>query len=271
MLLEYTDEKYKHEKQTCIFQSMITSFAPCSSFFWTVFIAIYFQVQVLKPSWADKMSSKASSVVYHVLSWGIPGVICVLALYYNVFGDTEEIYTGPWCWIKTSQSRKHALVWMLLTVKGWELLSYLILAEVLVFVVFKKYILPRCLRRHRRPYTELFDQGINISTRLRREDKNFVYVWLIFYVLRFGGTFRFLMHAIHGPLIDHFMVRTARVMMVWQAFGDTAQAFGNFIFLCVCDKTIRQHYLCRTATDRNTGHVTEDENINEAETSSLQT
>jgi G protein-coupled receptor 157 len=73
MLLEFTDERYKKETQVCLFQSVVTSFAPCSSFFWTVFIAIYFQVQVLRPSWAHKLSSKQATVTYHVVSWGVPG------------------------------------------------------------------------------------------------------------------------------------------------------------------------------------------------------
>ncbi|XP_060574459.1 G-protein coupled receptor 157-like [Ruditapes philippinarum] len=243
MLLVYTDVDYQHEKQSCTFQSFITSFSLRSSFFWTVLIAVYIQVQVLKPRWVDNMSNNRATVTYHVMSWGIPGIICVLGLYYDVFGDTEDIFTGPWCWIRTNLPRKTAILWMFLTLKGWEILSYIILAEVLVYVVYKKYILPTCMKKRRTPFAELFGQStqVNVSKGLRPEDKNFVYVWLIFYVLRFGGTFRFLMHIIKEPT-DNVMVNTDRAMMVWQAFGDTAQAFGNFIFLCVFDKSIRLHY-----------------------------
>ena len=73
MLIEYSDETYHQETETCIFQSFLTSFASCSSFFWTVLIAVYIQVQVLKPTWAGKLSSRNASFVYHVISWGIPG------------------------------------------------------------------------------------------------------------------------------------------------------------------------------------------------------
>jgi hypothetical protein len=45
---------------------------------------------------------------------------------------------------------------------------------------------------------------------------------------------------------------TDRVMLAWQAFGDTAQAFVNFVCLCVFDRVIRQHYFSRlTRNDRN--------------------
>ena len=50
------------------------------------------------------------------------------------------------------------------------------------------------------------------------------------------------------------MVKTDRTMMVWQAFGDTAQAFGNFIFLCVFDRVIRQHY-CGSPSDNSNHEV----------------
>ncbi|XP_060574460.1 G-protein coupled receptor 157-like [Ruditapes philippinarum] len=251
MLLEFTDEIYQKERQVCLFQSVVVSFAPCSSFFWTVFIAIYFQVQILRPSWAQKLSSKQATVAYHVVSWGVPGLTCILALYFKVFGDTEDIFTGPWCWIKTNPERKTAILWMILTVKGWELLSYLVLAEVLVFVVYKTSILPRCLRRRGGQYLEIHDSNVQTSTGLRRGDKNFVFIWLIFYVLRFAGTFRFLLHVTYGPLHEQMRI-TDRVMLAWQAFGDTAQAFVNFICLCVFDRVIRQHYCSRLSrNDRN--------------------
>jgi H+/Cl- antiporter ClcA len=78
ILLEYTDESNQHEQESCTLQSFITSFAPCSSFFWTVIIAVYIQVQVLKPRWVDKMSNKRATVTYHVMSWGIPGKLLFL-------------------------------------------------------------------------------------------------------------------------------------------------------------------------------------------------
>ncbi|XP_060553839.1 G-protein coupled receptor 157-like isoform X1 [Ruditapes philippinarum] len=256
ILLEYTDVSNQHEQESCTLHSFITSFAPCSSFFWTVLIAVYIQVQVLKPRWVDNMSNKRATVTYHVMSWGIPGITCIVGLYFDVFGDTEDIFTGPWCWIRTSLPRKTAILWMFLTVKGWEILSYIILAEVLVYVVYKKYILPTCMKKRRTPFAELFGQNtqVNVSEGLRPEDKNFVYVWLIFYVLRFGGTFRFLMHIIKEPT-DGVMINTDRAMMVWQAFGDTAQAFGNFIFLCVFDKSIRQHYCSKHINNISDDHV----------------
>lgn len=84
MLLEFTDERYKRQKQTCVFQSIVTSFAPCASFFWTVIIAVYFQVQVLKPSWGHKMSAKCARVTYHILSWGVPGKYASVRAYVYV-------------------------------------------------------------------------------------------------------------------------------------------------------------------------------------------
>jgi hypothetical protein len=79
-----------------------------------------------------------------------------------------------------------------------------------------------------------------ISPRLRDEDENFVFVWLILYMLRFWGTLRFLMAVSRRPHpYTYAMFKADEFLRVPQCIGDSGQAFWNCVLFCFCDKTVR--------------------------------
>ena len=79
-----------------------------------------------------------------------------------------------------------------------------------------------------------------IQKSLRDEDKNFMYIWLVFYIIRLWGTLRFFL------IISHKTTSWGLYMDAFhnlQALGDPAQIFCNFLLLCVFDKTVRQQMI----------------------------
>ena len=106
--------------------------------------------------------------------------------------------------------------------------------------------------RHHRKKTF---HAIHIS--LRDEDKNFLYVWLILYVLRFWGTLRFILSIAIEPSGEESYME---VFLYLQAIGDPAQAFCNFLLFCVFDKTVRtrmvQKFVCCNKICRDDQNMT---------------
>ena len=74
-----------------------------------------------------------------------------------------------------------------------------------------------------------------IHASLRDEDRNFLYVWFVLYVLRLWGTLRFILYVTIRPSDDEWYMK---VLLRLQALGDPAQAFCNFFLFCLLDKTV---------------------------------
>ncbi|XP_071022796.1 G-protein coupled receptor 157 isoform X2 [Oncorhynchus clarkii lewisi] len=117
----------------CVVQGAISTFANTSSFFWTVAIAIYLYILIVK---SNQRQADSFVLCFHVISWGIPLGITVAALALGRIGyDASEVSVG-WCWVRI-QAPDHVL-WMLLTGKIWEFLAYLTLP--VLYVLIKKHI-----------------------------------------------------------------------------------------------------------------------------------
>ncbi|KAM6981488.1 G-protein coupled receptor 157 isoform 2-T2 [Tautogolabrus adspersus] len=117
----------------CIVQGAISTFANTSSFFWTVAIAVYLYVFIVRSS-----QRVADSLVlsFHLISWGVPLAITVAALSLSKIGyDASEVSVG-WCWVKIYASDR--VLWMLLTGKIWEFLAYLTLP--VLYILIKRHI-----------------------------------------------------------------------------------------------------------------------------------
>ncbi|KAL5014708.1 hypothetical protein ScPMuIL_008978 [Solemya velum] len=205
----------------CVAQSVITTFSSLASFFWTLVIAFHLLATVKWESRAIRMS-----LYYHLLCWGVPGILTIAAAGKGVLGDNHLEGTGSWCWIKGCIDHDERILWMLFTGKFWEVLTYLLAAW--LFVVLKIHIFK--VRR----------QGDALPISFRDGDERFTLVWLILYLLRMWGTIRFLMAWITDD--NNFEIsdlHTAdRVLLYLQCFGDSAQAGFNCILFCLLDKKI---------------------------------
>lgn len=138
----------------CQAQAAVATFSSMSSYFWTVFLAVYLYLWIVH----DKQELAQKLVVwFHVMAWGLPMVIVVTALGLNVLGLDETYFysdhsspsvTAGWCFIRSTYdytanvspqpSKSGRAVppkwfnghwqefWMMMAGGGWELLAYII-------------------------------------------------------------------------------------------------------------------------------------------------
>lgn len=218
------------ENILCKIQSFCTTYSSIVSFFLTSIIAIYIFDTVINEK--DRLGTTAWLVIFNTISWIIPASLAASALAKDVLGsdETRTGGTGPWCWISTDAD--HKVMWMVMAGKGWEIACYLI--TVSLYVLLKVHL----VLHHRR---KKFHQ-IHVS--LRDEDKNFLYVWFLLYILRMWGTIRFFLYVFRNPSEKEWYMKG---LLRLQAFGDPGQAFCNFFLFCLLDKTVRtklRHSLC---------------------------
>ncbi|XP_052820861.1 G-protein coupled receptor 157-like [Mya arenaria] len=240
----------------CVAQSFVSSYAPFTEFLWTTVISVYYCSMLLRFEWVSNLSTRCGRVILHTVCWGVPGIVCVVALSMGVFGSTDTLYTGPWCWIRSSLSHTDQIFWMLITKKLWELLAYLSLGMCLVVQFLQtcnvtKRKLFSSSRLHndspQRSAPVFTGEGRSTPNTLRPGDRLFFYVWLIFIALRIWGTINFFLHLadLENGSYRNTLTGGETFLSAMQAFGDTGQAFGNFVVLCLCDREVRNSILCR--------------------------
>ncbi|XP_071143094.1 G-protein coupled receptor 157-like [Mytilus edulis] len=218
----------------CEVQSFLTTFSCMASFFWTTFIALYLFICVWYST--DLLLSRSQRFLLQCIAWGIPGVITSAALAYGVLGNNGFALNGVWCWLNKTSKDKYGILWMLLTGKGWEILTYLITASLYILLKIRTFF------KRRRHNSYLWNQ---VSNGLRREDELFCFTWLILYCLRFWGTARFFINIIDdGSDPKSLYFENFKLALLFlQSYGDSAQAFWNFILFCVFDNAVRSFSL----------------------------
>ncbi|KAL3887316.1 hypothetical protein ACJMK2_027258 [Sinanodonta woodiana] len=206
----------KPDTGVCKAQSFITTFAAMASFFWTLVITAHMMVAIQFQS--NRTRSAVLNVLYHVLCWGTPGIITVIADASNVLGRNKKTSTAgavTWCWINTNDTK-----WMLITGKGWEILCYILSLSILVLLKLKLYLSRRRLKEFQQDF--------------RDEDTHFLYIWLVLWLFRVWGTIRFILILICGDTNN-------KPLIILQSIGDSAQAFGNCVLFCFLDKDVAKY------------------------------
>lgn len=116
-------------KTLCEGQSFVTSTATLWSFFWTVFLAIFLYMVVVKK---QRRIAETSLKIFHFFAWGVPLVLVGTALGLQKLGTRpDNFYTSGWCWVHLNMSSSEQGIWMLLLGKAWEIVAY-----VLIFVFY---------------------------------------------------------------------------------------------------------------------------------------
>lgn len=117
--------EYKNNDFSCKFQSFVSTTGIMWSFFWTTSLAIflYFALVKKRHDIAEKLM-----VPFHVLNWSMPLVFTVMAYVNHQLGYSDGAGTGGWCWIRVTHNKpkSETVLWMLITGKLWEILSYVI-------------------------------------------------------------------------------------------------------------------------------------------------
>ncbi|KAK3547237.1 hypothetical protein QTP86_017820 [Hemibagrus guttatus] len=181
---------FKANTWDCVTQGAFSTFSNTSSFFWTVAIAVYLYIFIVKSS-----QRLADSLVlyFHLISWGVPLAITVAAVSLQKIGyDASEVSVG-WCWISIEED-DHVL-WMLLTGKIWELLAYVILP--VLYILIKRHIhKAHAALSEYRPILACNGLSQSVSS---MADRKLTLIPIIFIALRLWSTVRFVLLLTDSP------------------------------------------------------------------------
>ena len=120
----------------CEAAATINTIAILSTFFWTTFLALYLYLSICRQ--IEAHIEKIVLRVFHLTAWGVPAIIVFTALRLGKIGNTGDLTSAGWCWIKHSDDKTDMIFWMFLAGKGWELLSYV--AIIAFYVKVKLYV-----------------------------------------------------------------------------------------------------------------------------------
>uniref|UniRef100_A0A7N9AJX8 G protein-coupled receptor 157 n=1 Tax=Mastacembelus armatus TaxID=205130 RepID=A0A7N9AJX8_9TELE len=220
---------FRTDSLDCVVQGAISTFANTSSFFWTVAIAVYLYVFIVRSS---QRVADSLELIFHLVSWGVPLIITTAGVCLKKIGyDASEVSVG-WCWVRIS-APDHIL-WMLLTGKIWEFLAYITLP--VLYILIKRHIhIAHAALSEYRPI--LPNRPLSHSTSLA--DMKLTLIPIIFIILRIWSTVRFIL------LLAGSSARQSPVLVTLHGIGNTLQGAANCIMFVLFTQPIRAR-LCAT-------------------------
>ncbi|XP_069466131.1 G-protein coupled receptor 157 [Ambystoma mexicanum] len=209
----------------CVVQGALSTFANTSSFFWTVAVALYLYITIVRarPSLADGLL-----FTFHAVSWGVPLLITVIAVSLNKIGYDASYVSVGWCWVSIEAHDR--VLWMLLAGKVWEILAYIILP--ILYLLIKKHI----NRAHDAlsEYRPILASAPACPPRTAIADKKLIFIPLIFIVLRIWSTVRFILTLCNSPAVNYSL------LVVLHGIGNTFQGGANCIMFVLCTAVVRR-------------------------------
>ncbi|NXM56682.1 GP157 protein, partial [Illadopsis cleaveri] len=210
----------------CVLQGALSTFANTSSFFWTMAIALYLYLTIVRGSPAG------SGLLwgFHAVSWGVPLAITVAAVALRKIGyDASNVSVG-WCWVDLDAEDR--LLWMLLAGKVWEILAYVTLP--VLYILIRKHI-----NRARAALSEYRPLLPAPAPRPRSSiaDKKLILIPVIFILLRIWSTVRFILTLCDSPAVQN------PVLVVLHGIGNTFQGGANCIMFVLCTRVVREKLL----------------------------
>ncbi|XP_030078254.1 G-protein coupled receptor 157 [Microcaecilia unicolor] len=212
----------------CVLQGALSTFSNTSSFFWTVAVALYLYIIIVRSQQAPPDSLLCW---IHLISWGIPLVITVTAVALQKIGYDASYVSVGWCWV--SITAKDRILWMLLTGKVWEMLAYIILP--IFYLLIKKHI--RLAHAALSEYRPILASDHVYQPRASIADKKLVIIPLIFIFLRIWSTVRFFLTLCDSPVVHN------PVLVILHGVGNTFQGGANCILFVLCTEVIRERLL----------------------------
>lgn len=118
--VNHIGDNYKH---TCEWQSFVTTSSSIASFFWTTVLAFYLYMTIVYKMY--KFVRQLMPLI-HVVSWGVPIVLCTVAMTQQWLGPSLDDTSVSWCFISGCKPRGWHSIGQLLLGKGWEMISYIL-------------------------------------------------------------------------------------------------------------------------------------------------
>ncbi|XP_060931069.1 G-protein coupled receptor 157 [Limanda limanda] len=213
---------FRSDSIDCVVQGAVSTFANTSSFFWTVAIAVYLYVFIVR---SNQRVADSLVLVFHLVSWGVPLIITLAAVSLNKIGyDASEVSVG-WCWVSIHAPDR--VLWMLVTGKIWEFLAYLTLP--VLYILIKRHI--------HIAHTALSEYRPILATRppsfSSMADTKLTLIPVIFIVLRIWSTLRFILLLADSPVRQH------PVLVTLHGIGNTSQGAANCIMFVLFTRPLR--------------------------------
>ncbi|KPP63938.1 putative G-protein coupled receptor 157 [Scleropages formosus] len=215
---------FQRQTWDCVVQGALSTLANTSSFFWTVAIAVYLYVYIVR---SDQRLADSLVSWFHLVSWGVPLGITVAALCLHKIGyDASEVTVG-WCWVNLD-AEDHVL-WILLTGKIWEFLAYLILP--VLYILIRKHI--RRAHAALSEYRPILANSQHTHVPSSIADRKMTLIPIIFIGLRIWSTLRFLLMLANSPARQH------PVLVTLHGIGNTFQGAANCTMFVLFTKVVR--------------------------------
>ncbi|XP_004607291.3 G-protein coupled receptor 157 [Sorex araneus] len=209
----------------CVLQGALSAFANTSSFFWTVAIALYLYLSIVRAARGPRADRLFWA--FHAISWGVPLAITVAAVALKKIGyDASDVSVG-WCWVDLDADDR--VLWMLLTGKLWELLAYVALP--VLYLLIRKHV--SGAREALSEYRPILSDAHRLQSHPAVADRKLVLIPIIFICLRVWSTVRFVLTLCGSPA-----VRTP-VLVVLHGIGNTFQGGANCIMFVLCTRAVR--------------------------------
>ncbi|NXR78961.1 GP157 protein, partial [Pycnonotus jocosus] len=218
---------FQRSSWDCVLQGALSTFANTSSFFWTMAIALYLYLTIVRGSPAGTGLLWG----FHAVSWGVPLAITVAAVALRKIGyDASNVSVG-WCWVNLDAEDR--LLWMLLTGKLWEILAYVTLP--VLYILIRRHI----NRAHAAlsEYRPLLAAAAAPRPRSSIADKKLIFIPVIFIFLRVWSTVRFVLTLCNSPAVQN------SVLVVLHGIGNTFQGGANCIMFVLCTRVVRDRLL----------------------------
>ncbi|XP_043919494.1 G-protein coupled receptor 157 [Protopterus annectens] len=168
----------------CVTQGAVSTFANTSSFFWTVAVAIYLYVVIVK---ANKKVADGLVVWFHLICWCVPLLITVTAVALKKIGYDASAVSVGWCWIRIDAGDH--MLWMLLTGKIWEFIAYISLPVLYILIKVHIHTAHSALAEYR----PLLVRTSSYQSSSSIADKKLTFIPIIFIILRIWSTVRFIL------------------------------------------------------------------------------
>ena len=133
---EWYTGKNPEQSTACRLQAAIGIIAILPSFFWTVYLSLYFYLTIRKK--ISNESERRCMRLFHATAWGIPLMIAIVAYAFKGVGYSGDLGSSGWCWISRKQPWWKMVLWMVVAGKGWEILAYI--AITVFYVLVKLHI-----------------------------------------------------------------------------------------------------------------------------------
>ena len=109
---------------------------------WSTALSVHFYASLVKP---HAIRPRTLLIVAHILCWGIPITMASIAMAKQALGNSRfDPYRAVigWCWVDAKarypehwSCEKTRFLWMMLTLKAWEIASYVVIPILYIQVV----------------------------------------------------------------------------------------------------------------------------------------